>query len=321
MQRLADLLDMGGSDKRGALRIALQALAETPSDEWAITTSRRLAGESGGWPELVEAYEAAVPRADRRRGRGRSRCCRRWRPRTRASWRIPSWRSRATRRSSRSRAKDPDAVAALERLYIATGRFADLLAVYDKKLSMAKSKAEELEIRFKLASLYEEEIKQPDKAIELYGAIVAQDPAQLPALSALDRLYQQLGRWKDLAETIAKEIDLSTDMAAVAELKFRRGAVLEQYLDDGAGAVASYREALEIDSSHVGARTALQAYLSNSDGELQRAAVKVLEPIYEANNDLARLVEVQRIKLGAREEDRQARRPAVADRQARRPAR
>ena len=104
-------------------------------------------------------------------------------------------------------------------------------------------------------------------------------------------------RWKDLAATITKEIDLSTDMAAVAELKFRRGAVLEQYLEDGAGAVASYREALEIDPSHVGARTALQAYLSSSDGELQRAAVKVLEPIYEANNDLARLVEVQRIKL------------------------
>ena len=64
MQRLADLLDLGGGDKRGALRIALQALAEVPSDQWAITTSRRLAAESGGWPELVEAYEAAVPRAN-----------------------------------------------------------------------------------------------------------------------------------------------------------------------------------------------------------------------------------------------------------------
>src|SRR5262249_11679402 len=148
-----------------------------------------------------------------------------------------------------------------------------------------------------LASLYEEEIKQPDKAIELYTAIIAQDPQQLAALAALDRLYQQLGRWKELAATIAKEIDLSTDMGALAELKFRRGAVLEQYLADGAGAVAAYREALEIDSSHVGARTALQAYLSNSDAELQREAVAVLEPIYETNNDLARLVEVQRIKL------------------------
>ena len=68
---------------------------------------------------------------------------------------------------------------------------------------------------------------------------------------------KHLGRWQELAATISMEIDLSTDMAAVTELKFRRGAVQEQYLEDGAGAVASYREALEIDSSHVGARTAV----------------------------------------------------------------
>ena len=195
-------------------------------------------------------------------------------------------------------AKEPDAVAALERLYIATGRFADLLAIYDKKLEMAKSKPEELEIRFKLASLYDEEIKQPDKAIELYlrdhrpGSRTASGAVGAgPPVSAAQSLEGPVG--DDL------QGDRSVDrLAAVAELKFRRGAVLEQYLEDGAGAVASYREALEIDSSHVGARTALQAYLSNSDGELQRAAVKVLEPIYEANNDIARLVEVQRIKLG-----------------------
>ncbi len=87
-------------------------------------------------------------------------------------------------------------------------------------------------------------------------------------------------------------------MAAVAELKFRRGAILEQHLDDGAGRRGSRtarRSTLE--PSHVGARTALQAYLSSADPELQQAAVQELEPIYESTNDLARLVEVQRIKL------------------------
>ena len=73
------------------------------------------------------------------------------------------------------RRRTREAVEALERLYVATGRFADLLAVYDKKLELAKSKDEELSIRFKLAGLYEDEIKQPDKAVQLYLAILKQD--------------------------------------------------------------------------------------------------------------------------------------------------
>ena len=298
MQRLADLLDRAAGDKRGALRIALQALAENPTDEWAIATSRRLAAESGGWPELVEAYEAALPRVRRRAAAAlallstlaaayegelanpepaiarNQKILRDLRPRT------PT-RSRRSSASTSRPAASPICSRSTTR-----------------SSALAKSKAEQLEIRFKLASLYEEEIKQPDKAIELYSAILAAGSRRScrrwrPSIACTSS--SAAGRsWRRRS---SKEIDLSTDMAAIAELKFRRGAVHEQYLEDGAGAVASYREALELDPSHVGARTALQAYLSNSDGELQRAAVKVLEPIYEANNDLARLVEVQRIKL------------------------
>ena len=142
MQRLADLLDLGGGDKRGALRIALQALAEMPSDQWAITTSRRLAAESGGWPELVEAYEAAVPRAEREQDQaavlallGTLAAA------YEGELANPELAIARNQKILSLSAKEPDAVAALERLYIATGRFADLLAIYDKKLEMAKSKA------------------------------------------------------------------------------------------------------------------------------------------------------------------------------------
>jgi tetratricopeptide (TPR) repeat protein len=297
MQRLADLLDMGAGDKRAALKIALQALAETPADDWAIKTSRRLATESRAWPELVESYEAALPRLAAGDKDARLALLGTLAAAYEGELADPEKAIARNQKILEIAPKDPEAVEALERLYVATGRFADLLAVYDKKLGLAKSKGEELEIRFKLAGLYEEEIKQPDKAIELYNEILKQDPAQLPALVALDGLYQSLERWKELSDTIVKEIDISTDMTAIAELKFRRGAIQEQYLTDGAGAVASYREALELEPTHVGARTALQAYLSNADADLQRAAVQVLEPIYESNGDTARLVEVQRIKL------------------------
>ncbi len=196
--------------------------------------------------------------------------------------------------------KDEAAVSALERLYIATGRFAQLLAIYDKKLELAKVKQDQLDIRFKLAGLYEDEIKQPDKAIEIYQAILKQDSAQLAALHALDRIYVGLGKWKELAATIDREVELSQDPLQLAELKYRRGGVEEQHLKDPAAAVASYREALSLVPTHEGAREALQAYLQ--DPERQMAAVEVLEPIYEQTFDLPRLVEVQRIKL-AREKN------------------
>jgi tetratricopeptide (TPR) repeat protein len=298
MRRLAELLDLGAGDKVGALRLTLTALGEAPNDRWAIETSRRLARESHAWAELAQAYEAAVPRA------GDPEALLALLGTLAAAYESelgsPEAAIERNQKILELEPKDSNAVAALERLYVATGRFTDLLAIYDRKLELAKSKGEELEIRFKLANLYEEEIKQPEKAIDLYLAILKQDPAQKLALVALDHLYQQLGRWKELARTIQQEIDLpaaAADRSALAELEYRRGAILEQHLEDGDGALTAYREALRLEPSHLGARTALQAYLSSNDAGQQRAAVEVLEPIYEANDDTARLVEVQRIKL------------------------
>jgi len=303
MQRLAELLELEADDKPGALAIALRAFNDNPLGEWAQTTSRRLAAEGGGWAQLVEAYEAALPRVS---GKGHKKGDK---GDALAALPLLSTLARAYETEladpeaaiARNQAilaiapSDPEAVGALERLYIATGRFPDLLAIYDKKLELAKSKAEELEIRYKLAGLYEEEIRQPEKAIVLYQAILTQDAEQLPALMALDRIYTGLGRWKELAATLVQEIDLTTDMSAIAELKFRRGALLEEHLNERKGAVEAYREALSLDPEHPGAKTALQAYLSDRD--LQMVAVEVLEPLYEQSEDTSRLVEVQRIRL------------------------
>jgi tetratricopeptide (TPR) repeat protein len=293
MQALQELLEGEAGEKASALRITLQAFKENPTGEWALETSRRLAVACNGWALLVEAYEAALPavKAPKARLAVLSTLA--------AAYEKELGNPEAAIERNQTileiAAKDPTAVEALERLYIVTGRFSDLLAIYDKKLELAKTADEQLEIRFKLAGLYEEEIRQPEKAIELYKAILKQSPTELQALSALDRLYVSLGRWKDLSATLLTEIDLTTDMSAIAELKFRHGGLLEKHLKDAAGAVSAYKEALALEPGHASAKTALQAYLSHP--QLQMAAVDVLEPIYERSDDAARLVEVQRIRL------------------------
>ena len=217
--------------------------------------------------------------------------------------------------------KDPEAVGALERLYVATGRFADLLAVYDKKLELAKSKDEELSIRFKLAGLYEDEIKQPDKAV----AALSGDPqagseadagaggarSDLPAARTLegagaddrsgDRSLHRHGRGR------RAEVPARRDPRAAPRRRRRRGR-------------SRTARRSRWSPTHVGARTALQAYLSSADPELQQAAVEELEPIYESTNDLRAPRRGAADQARAREEDRQARRAAAAHRQAGRSA-
>ena len=279
-----------GRQARRAAHRAAGARRGTRPTSWAIETSRRLAAESGGWAELVEAYEAAVPRAEPSDETALLALLGDAGRRVRvASSANPELAIARNQTDPRARAQEPR--GGRRRSSASTSRPGAspiCSPIYDKKLELAKSKAEELEIRFKLAGLYEEEIKQPDKAIAaLSGDPQAGSRAAAGAGGARSHLPAARPLEGAGGDDRRKEIDLSTDMAAVAELKFRRGAVLEQHLDDGAGAVASYREALELEPSHVGARTALQAYLSSADAELQQAAVEVLEPIYEATNDLA----------------------------------
>jgi len=302
MQRLTALLEKDAGDPAGALSIALTAFAENPSGDWAREDAERLAGASDGWATLVDAFEKARPTLKD------------------AAARLPvlAILARAYEKElanpetaiERNQAileiapKHEEAVGALERLFVATGQFEKLLAIYDKKLELAKSKQEQLDIRFKLASLYEDEIRQPERAAELYKAILKQDGQQVGALQALDRIFTALGKWSDLAETLNQEIGLASDPAVVTELKYRRGKVEEQHLKKPAAAVESFREALALVPTHEGAREALQSYLK--DPERQMAAVEVLEPIYEQAFDLPRLVEVQRIKL-SREKNTAAR--------------
>jgi len=300
MMRLASLLDREARDQAGALQIALLAFEENPASEWARPDAERLAAGSRGWDKVAEVFERALPAIMDMDQSVRLATLGTLARAYELELANPELAIERNQSILELAPKDEAAVGALERLYIATGRFPQLLEIYDKKLELARSKQEQLEIRFKLAGLYEDEIREPGRAVEIYREILAQAPTELGALHALDRIYAGLGRWKDLADTIDREVELTREPALVAELSYRRGQVQEQQLRDPGAAVKSYRAALALAPTHQGARDALQAYLKDPDWQV--AVVEVLEPIYEQTFDLPRLVEVQRIKL-ARQKD------------------
>ena len=178
MRRLAELSEQQLKDKPAAYGWYLKLFDEDPRATGAPNTTKdeieRLARETGGWAELVGAYETAYAQGRRRSlaahdGRG-ARARRRSSPSRTRRW-------RPTSRSSSSTSNNAQAIAALERLYLRTERYDELLGIYEKKLKLESDKEAQKEIRYKVASIFELEIKDNAKAIAAYQDILKDNPA------------------------------------------------------------------------------------------------------------------------------------------------
>jgi tetratricopeptide (TPR) repeat protein len=300
MRALAELQEQQLRDKAAAFGWYLKILADQPGQEWVRTEAERLAQETGGWAELVGAYEAAYGKLP-----GAAKL-----PLMAVVARVyenelaaPDLALKTNQEILGLDDNNEAAIAALERLYLATEQYAELLGIYDKKLRLERDTEAQKEIRYKVASIYEVEIKDTAKAVETYQAILIDHGEELAAYRALDRIYAATGRWKDLEDVIQRELSLVApdDLAALVELKFRLGALREQHLDDAKGAIDQFRDILDLEPGHAGARQALERRLGDADHQL--AAAAILEPIYQQIEEWARLIEVHEIQL-AREKQK-----------------
>ena len=184
--------------------------------------------------------------------------------------------------------ENAEALAALERLYRATSRYADLLGIYEKRRELSTDHGEKKQISYEIAKLYETELKDLDKAIDTYNGVLEDEPTDARALEALDVLYGQLERWEPYVDTLRRRIELDVTEAELIDLKYRLGQTLEKHTGDAAGALENYREILFLDAQHAGAREALEALLENED--LRAEAASILENIYEERGDWAKLL-------------------------------
>jgi len=183
--------------------------------------------------------------------------------------------------------ENAEAIAALERLYRHTSRFTDLLGIYEKKRDLSTTPEEKKAINYEIAKLYENEIKDVDRAIDTYVQVLEDEASDAQALASLDVLYGRLGRWEPYVDVLRRRIELDVGEAELIDLKFRLGQTLETHLQDANGALENYREILFLDPQHEGARTALEKML---EGDLRAEAASILESIYEERGDWPKLI-------------------------------
>src|SRR5690606_10620425 len=124
----------------------------------------------------------------------------------------------------------------------------------------------------------EEMLEEPESAIRVYNDILELDPTSQRALVALDRLYEKLERWSDLADNIGRQRSIVDDAESQTALMLRLAALRETRMGAVDAAIEIYREVLEADPSDESALAALERLIQEPEHQVLIAGI--LEPIY-----------------------------------------
>jgi tetratricopeptide (TPR) repeat protein len=297
-RQVAGLYETKLKDPQRAFERFLSAFELSPGDAQCVDDVERAARATSGWDALIASYGAAIARADEALDHDLAIALR-----LRLGRVLRDEVKRVDDALAQFRAvydadgENAAAIAALEQLYRDTGRFADLLGIYEKKRDLTPDPAERRPILYAIARLYEHELKDPKSAIATYLQVLDDEAMDAEALAALDKLYREQQEWEPYVDVLRKRIDIADEEGLLIDLKYRLGSTLEKHLGDAAGALENYREILLLDAANDAARAALEAMLDNA--ELRAEAAAILEEIYESRSDWERLIQVLEILAAA----------------------
>ncbi len=189
-----------------------------------------------------------------------------------------------------------EALESLAQLHLAAGAYRELCEVYARKIEITDRADERRMLFMQSARIYEQNLTEPDRAIEQLRALLAETPGDGEALTDLDRILTAEGRQTDLVEVLDARAAGLRDAAGRDEIAFRAARIVETELLDVDGAIGRYAKILAVSPKHAGAREALTAIARGDDYRLP--AIAVLEPIERAAKAWEAVVELLELRLG-----------------------
>ena len=161
-----------------------------------------------------------------------------------------------------------DAIAGLERLRRAQGRWAELIRILDHHVQVSVDPAEQSELRVRMGDVQREHLHDAQAAGMSYHRALQLHPTGRSALDALARFHSGREEWAAAINMLEREAVLAEGSSA-AELHHRIGKIQEESLHQTAAAKASYQRAREADPRHLGSLRALRA-LHQTEGDWTR---------------------------------------------------
>ncbi|MCK9462146.1 MAG: tetratricopeptide repeat protein [Proteobacteria bacterium] len=245
LHEIAALYETAGDEPEKAFQTLGRALAVEPAEERTQESLERLSRVLVLHAELADLYEKTIEGAQNME--------------LAAAFHLKIARiaeeslqdlDRAVRHYREVLAIDPmhlDAATALERAYQINENYAELAAIYLRKVEMVSDLTEQKNLLFKASQIYEELLENAEKAIEVYLKILDIDGDDLRAIAQLEGLYLRLERWEELQGIYNRKADLVTSPEDKKEVLYVLGAMYERELKDVKKATETYQRILEFD--------------------------------------------------------------------------
>jgi len=196
--------------------------------------------------------------------------------------------------------RDLDVRQQAERLAKENDLLEDIAEVYLDAAEGDDDVAVQVDLRRRVAQLYDSELGDTDRAIDQHMKVLEVAPGDTETLHALERLYRLKGSFGELAEIFRRRIAQSEDPRVRAVLMRELARIQADQLDDASGAIATLRRLLEVEPDDIDALQRL-ALLCQTEGRYSELS-DVLERLIGSSEEggdtqLEAKLELARIKL------------------------
>ncbi len=138
----------------------------------------------------------------------------------------------------------------LSRLLTQSGRFNDLIELYQRAVDGATDAETKITYLFKIGRLYEDSLGDSAQAVTAYRRILETDAHHLGAIHAVQRAAERAGRYKELIAALEQEAGHVTDKKKKLEILHRAGEVAETNLSDDQLALATFKRVSDLDKAY-----------------------------------------------------------------------
>ncbi len=275
--RLVDVAEEKLGQSAQAFDWCARAYELDPRDGRTLERLEKLAEKSGKWKELAALYAAVADRFDgEEKIRHLSRLAHLTVNRLADLDRGEEiWRSVLT-----MDAQYGEALLGLASIYELRGEWSQLLDILNRQISSAPRMEDRMAAMMKMGQVMENRMERPTDAIDMYKRVVALDPAYLPALEALDRLYEAGRMHENLAHVLRQQEALSEGERRLA-IRLRLGRLYLGPLSEPQEALACFEGILEEAPRHEGALASLETMISPAfEPEIRIRAARLMAPNY-----------------------------------------